>query len=202
MKKFLVLAVVAIALAVPAQAQEVKLKVFGGAAYVSPLSDQNVTFGDVTDSVQAANQTGWDVGFEWRMSKLLGLEVDYLNATNDVQFGSATIGEANLQPLSATLNFHLIHTQLIDFYVGPTFSYVNWGNIDLNAAGQDLTGELGVPTDSETAYGASVGIDIGLGKSLAIVGGVRYLKLDLTPTDGESVGVDPLISRIGIAFRF
>jgi hypothetical protein len=36
----------------------------------------------------------------------------------------------------------------------------------------------------------------------AIVGGVRYLKLDLTPQDGDGIAVDPLISRVGAAFRF
>ena len=194
-------ALVAVAWALPAQAQDVKFKVFGAAAYVSPLSSEDVTLGSVTDSIEAASQTGWDLGFEWRISKLLGLEFDYVNATQDVEFGGTTIGETDLQPLSATLNFHLIHTEVIDFYVGPTFSYVNWGNIDLNQAGQDATGALGVPTDSETAYGASVGLDIGLGKNFAIVGGVRFLKLDLA-TDENSVAVDPLISRVGVAFRF
>jgi outer membrane protein W len=197
-----IVAIAAVTLVAPSQAQEAKSKVFGGAAYVSPLSDESVTFGDVTDSIDAASQTGWDVGFEWRMTKRLGLEVDYLNATHDIEFGGTTIGEADLQPLSATLNFHLIRTRLIDLYLGPTFSYVNWGDVNLNEAGQDATDALGIPTKSETAYGASVGIDIGLGKTLAIVGGVRYLKLDLTPEDGDGVGVDPLITRVGVAIRF
>ena len=194
--------VIALAMAVPAQAQDVKFKVFAAAASVSPLSDDNVTIGEVTDTIEASSQTGWDIGFEWRMSKLFGLEVDYLNATHDVDFGGTTIGETDFQPMSATLNFHLIHTKLIDFYLGPTVSYVNWGNIDLNEEGQDLTDELGIPTDSEVAYGASVGIDVGLGKSFAIVGGIRYLLVDLTPQDGDGVGVDPLIARVGVAFRF
>lgn len=207
MKKAFVVPVVLAALAAlasasPAQAQDSKFKIFGAAAYVSPLSSDDVTFGSVTDSLEASNQTGYDFGFEWRMSPLFGLEVDYVDAKQDVDFGGTTIGEANLQPLSATLNFHLIHGKVVDFYLGPTFSYVNWGDIDFNADGETLTGDSGVPTDKESAYGASVGIDIGIGTHFAIIGGVRYLKLDLTPENGEGLAVDPLISRVGVAIRF
>lgn len=188
----------AVVLAAPAQAQDVNFKVFGAAGYVSPLSDENVTIGSVTDSIQAASQAGWNVGFEWRMTKLLGLEFDYLNATHDIEFGDATIGETTFQPISATLNFHLVHTKVVDFYLGPTASYVDWGNIDRNDGGS-------IPIDGEFAYGGSIGLDIGLGKSFAIIGGVRYLVVDLTATDAgtvDSVAVNPLVSRLGVAFRW
>ena len=66
---------------------------------------------------------------------------------------------------------------------------MNWGDaIDLNNDGTNLAGEPDLPTDTETTYGASIGLDIGLGRDFAIIGGVRYLKLDLTP-EGEDDGV-------------
>jgi len=199
---FVLVVIAMFASAAPAQAQEVKFKIFGAAAYVSPLSNDNVTIGSVEDSIEASNQAGWDFGFEWRMSPMFGLEVDYMDADQDIDFGGHKIADTKLQPLSATLNFHLVHTKVVDFYLGPTFSYVNWGDINFNQEGQDLSGELGVPADKESAWGASVGIDIGLGKSFAIVGGVRYIKLDLTPKDSEGIAIDPLISRLGVALRF
>jgi outer membrane protein W len=205
-KAFLILAVlVTLAVAVsgsPAQAQDSKFKIFGAFAYVSPLSDDNITFGSVQDSIEASNEAGADFGFEWRMTPLFGLEVDYVDVDQKVKFGGHEIGDTKLQPLSATLNFHLIHSKVVDFYLGPTFSYVNWGDIDLNQEGQDLSGELGVPVDKESAWGASVGIDLNIGEHFAVIGGVRYLQLDLTPENGDGIAIDPLISRLGVAFRF
>jgi outer membrane protein W len=198
-----VLAVLAcLAAAAPAQAQDSGFKVFAAVAYVSPLSDDNVTFGSVTDSIEASAQAGYDFGFEWRMSPMFGLEIDYVDVDQDVELGGHKIGDTKLQPLSATLNFHLIHGKAVDFYLGPTFSYVNWGDIDLNEEGQDLSGELGVPTDKESAWGASVGLDFGIGEHFVIIAGVRYLQLDLTPKDGDGIAIDPLISRLGVGFRF
>lgn len=63
---------------------------------------------------------------------------------------------------------------------------------------------LGTPDqdpDSEVAFGAAFGFDIGFSKTFAITGGARWLSLDLA-TDMEDVGVDPLIARAGVAFRF
>ena len=90
-----VLAMIALASAAPAQAQDIKFKIFGAAAFVSPLSDDDVTIGSVTDSIEASSQTGYNFGFEWRMSQLFGLELDYVNATQDIEFGGTTIGETD-----------------------------------------------------------------------------------------------------------
>ena len=35
-------------------------------------------------------------------------------------------------PVSLTGNFHLVHTRVIDFYFGPTISYVFWDDITLD----------------------------------------------------------------------
>src|SRR5215510_5533219 len=181
----------------PAQAaNESRSKIFGAVAYVSPLSSDNITFGSVSDSIEASNEAGYDFGFEWRFTPLFGLEVDYVDVDQNVNFGGTKIGDTKLQPLSGTLNFHLIHSKVIDFYFGPTYSYVNWGDINFNQEGEDLSGELGVPVDKESTWGASVGLDFNIGEHFAVIGGVRYLKLDLTPENGDSIAVDPLISRL------
>ncbi|HET9481555.1 MAG TPA: hypothetical protein VFP98_07360, partial [Candidatus Polarisedimenticolia bacterium] len=100
-----------------------KFKVFGAASYMSPLGESDIDFGAVRDSVEAADQLGWTVGFEARFNPVLGLEVDYINATSDIEFAGETIGDVDMQPLSATLNFHLIPTSIVDLYVGPTATY-------------------------------------------------------------------------------
>jgi len=190
----LVLMVIAIAVQ-PAAAQNNKFKIFAGMSYVSPLSDDDIDVEGVTEAVEASSEVGYTIGFEWRLGELMGIELDYLDATHDVEIGGVVVGETGMAPLSATLNFHLINTKLIDLYLGPTVSYVSWDDIE-------LTDGDSVPTDSETAFGASLGIDIGLGERFAIIGGLRYLQLDVTPEDGDGLAVDPLFARLGLAYRF
>ena len=57
-------------------------------------------------------------------------------------------------------------------------------------------------TDDEFAYGASLGLEIGLGDTFAIMGGLRWLKADIEPDGIEKIGIDPLFSRLGVALRF
>jgi outer membrane protein W len=204
MRRYAVLASLALATAAlgPASAQDTHVKIFAAASYVSPLSEENVTVGSVTDSVKNANALGWDFGIEGRFTKWIGLEVDYIHANQDVKFNGQTIGSTTLAPLSATFDIHVVHSKIVDFYLGPTYSYVNWGDIKLNGSGSGLYGSNNLGTDSENAWGVSLGLDIGLGKHVAIVTGIRYLQLDLTPQGGQSAKVDPLFTRLGIGFRF
>lgn len=202
MKRILPVLAATLILATPAAAVDHKVKVFAAVGYVAPFNDEDITVGAVTDTIEASSELGYDFGIEWRATPLLGVELDYLNATHDVDFAGGTIGEVDLQPLSLSLNFHLLRTNLLDLYVGPTVSYVSWGDIDLNADGQAALGVPEVTTDSETAFGATVGVDIGIGERLAVVGSVRYLQVDVTPEGGDGLAVDPLITRVGLALRF
>lgn len=172
-----------------------KFKVFGGASYVSPLAEDDVTIGSVEDSIEASDELGWTVGFEFRFNKVLGLELDYVNATNDIEFGGDTIGDVHIQPLSATLNFHLIPTSIVDLYLGPTASYFIVDDVEVDSVGE-------FKTDNEFAYGASLGLEIGFGDTFAILGGVRWLKADIEPDGLDEIGLDPLLTRLGVAFRF
>lgn len=183
-------------------AQDTHFKFYGGPAYIAPLSDSNVSLGDVTDSIKAEKQVGWNLGFEARWGDVMGLEVDYVNSTQDVKFGGRTIGETDFSPLTATLNFHLIHTELVDFYFGPSYSFVNWGDIELNADGRNLIDNQDLGTDSARGWGASLGVDIGLGKNFAFTGGLKYLNVDLPLSNRPNIKFNPLVARLGVAVRF
>ena len=200
MKRIALVSGILLALAAfqPASAADIThFKLFGAYAYVSPLSESDVTISSITDSVQASNEAGWEAGLEFRLNKLLGIEVSYLNSTNDIEFGGTKIGKVDFTPYNAALNFHVIPTKYFDLYFGACAAYVNWGDIEF----ENGTSEN---TDSEVAYGASIGLDISFHKNFAFIGGVRWLSLDLTPSSSgsDSVAVDPLISRVGFAFRW
>lgn len=190
------------ALAAPARAEDTHFKIYGGPAYVAPMSDSDVTIGSITDTIEGEQQVGWNLGIEGRIGSWFGIELDYVNADQDVSFGGGTIGDATFSPLTATLNFHVVHTKIVDFYLGPSYSYVNWGDIHVNADGGAITGGSDIGTESDQTWGASLGLDIGVGKHFAICGGVKYLDTDLKLNSGETAGVKPLVARLSAAFRF
>lgn len=173
-------------------------KVFLAAAYVSPLDSNDVDLGTITDSVEASDELGWDVGGEFR-SKWFGIELDYLGVSHSVDTDTLSdIGDVDLALITGTFNIHLVHTKIIDFYFGPSVSWADWGDVSFDIPGQ---GSFDASTDSETAFGLSVGADFALIKTIAIVTGLRYIDLDLTAED-ETLSVNPLIARAGVAFRF
>lgn len=190
-----VLAMVAL-LAVPAQAGQAdyNFKVFGGVAYVAPLSDSSIE--GVGDAVEAASEVGWEIGGEWKPFNRFGFELSYLNATHDVEADGVTFAEVKLRPWNFTVNWHIINGEHLNWYIGPTVSYVDWGNIESPTTDP-------VPTDSDTAFGISTGLDIGFNQTFAIVAGVRWLNTSVESTDSSvKVDVDPLFARLGVAFRF
>jgi outer membrane protein W len=195
-------AALAACLAPSTYAQDTHFKIYGGPAYVAPMSDSTITVGSITDTVKSEKQVGWNLGFEGRFGKLLGLEVDYVNANQDVSFGGSTIGDTTFSPLTATLDFHILHTTIVDLYLGPSYSYVNWGDIHVNSNGASITGGSDIGTDSAHGWGASLGLDIGLGKHFAITGGLKYLDVALKTANGQTADVNPLVARLGAAFRF
>ena len=201
MKRFAFVSGILLALAAssPAAAADfTRWKLFGAMAYVSPLAEDDVTIGSITDSVQASSEAGWEAGIEFRIIKIIGVEVSYLDVTQDLEASGSSLAEVDFQPYNLALNFHLFPSKYFDLYIGPVVSFVDWGDIKLDNGSS-------VEADSETAYGAAVGLDISFHKNFAFIGGVRWLSLDLTADQSgtkETVGVDPLISRVGFAFRW
>lgn len=177
-------------------------KIYGGPAYVSPLSNENVTFNGVTNSLKGENQVGWNLGIEGRFGKLIGIELDYVNANQDVDFGGSTIGDTTFSPLTATVNFHVIPGNHFDLYLGPSYTWINWGDIDVNVGGSGVTGSSTVGTDSSQGWGVSLGADFSPWKHFAFYAGLKYLNADLELSNGQSASMNPLVARLGVAARF
>jgi outer membrane protein W len=197
MKRFIPVAAAVVCLVAAAQAAraEGSFKLYAMAAYVSPLSETEQNVGGVTQAIKASQEFGFNFGAEFRASPLLGIELDYLYAKHEVEGSSAgVLGETTFQPISATLNFHL-PAGMLDVYGGPTLAYVNWGDLEIPSSPT-------VEIDPETAFGLSVGADIGMAPAFAITGGLRWLSLKAQPQGGGSVDVNPLFARIGLAAKF
>jgi outer membrane protein W len=149
---------------------------------------ENVNF-DTTDEV------GYEIGAEWKPFARFGFEVSLIDVQQDVEANGFKIGEIGMQPINLTLNFHIINSDRFAWYIGPTVAFVNW---------DDLENEFGdnVSIDSEETFGVSTGIDIGLGERFALVGGLRWLDAGAEDDAGDTLDVDPLFARLGIALRF
>jgi outer membrane protein W len=176
-------------------------KIYGGPAYVAPMGDGPISLDTLEDNMEAQSHVGWNLGFEWHFIRLLGVEVDYVNANQDVDFGGVTIGDTDFSPLTATLNFHLVATEHFDFYLGPSYSWVNWGDVELNEEGEGLLSTNGLAADSDTAWGVGLGFDAGW-EHFKFTAGARYINTSLVlPGEGE-VEVNPIVVRLGVAFTF
>ena len=188
-----ILAAGGVALAAPdAQAQdEYNWKVFIAGAYVDPLSDSSVG----GDEVSLSSEFGYELGVEWRPVNRLGFELAYLDVNQDIDINGITVGDIDFKPWNFTLNFHVINRSAFNWYIGPTVSFVDWGDADFGSQG---TAEV----DSETTYGASTGLTIGLGDTFALQFGVRWLDSTAEDSTGDEVDSDPLFAEVGVAFRF
>ena len=136
---------------------------------------------------------------------MLGLGLDYFGASQDIEFGGARIAETDVRPLTLAVNFHFVRKHRFDVYVGPLVSYVSWGEIEFTPEIAAAIGQSSVSAESETAVGAQIGVDITINSRFAIVTGLRYLDVSITPegaTATGSLGVDPLIVRVGAAWRW
>ena len=197
MKKWILLSVVISALLVvaPAYAQGNEFKVYAAVNYVSPTGSDELSVDNVIERVEASEEAGWSIGFEGRLGKWLGLELDYLRVDQDIEANGFKIGSTSMSPLSLSANFHLVHTKILDFYFGPTISYVFWDDVKDAETGEKLS------TSGEWGAGLQVGLDISLIKTVAIVTGLRYQRLELT-VDQQELAIDPLYAKFGVAFRF
>jgi outer membrane protein W len=179
-----------------AQAQDdgYDFKMFAGGAYVSPLSDSSLS--GIADSVEASSEFGWEIGAEWKPSDRFGFELAYLDANHDVEADGTTIGDISFRPWNLSLNFHVVNRDAFNWYIGPTVSYIDWSEVELVGGGS-------LDVDSETAYGVSTGLAIGLGDTFAIQFGLRYIDASVDSAAlPDEVDVDPLFTSVGFAFRF
>jgi outer membrane protein len=192
----LALAALAIFASAPAMAQDAKSRFFIDVDWVAPNGDDDITINSVTDAVQGSDDFGYEAGLEGRFNKVFGLEGSLLVGSNDFELDNngGDLGSLDQRALTLALNFHIIPAKYFDLWLAPVVSWYSFGDLeDINGNNLDINDEWG--------YGAQLGFGIGLGKVVAIDAGVRYVKLDIS-SGNQSVAFDPVIARVGLAFRF
>ena len=181
-----------LALAVTPDVAAQPWKIFATVDYVEPTEVEKV--GRI--SFGALDTYGWSFGAEWRFSVWGGFAADYSHADDyEIEFNGQVFGVTSASQITGALNMHLIDTDHWDLHFGPTLSYVRWNDLDRPGKIPNLD------VDNEWAVGIQAGLDYRVYRSLWVVGGLRYSQLDVQRSTG-SVGVDPLIARVGLAVRF
>jgi outer membrane protein W len=186
--------VVLAACAAPAVADEASNIVRGGLQYVWVEGNTSYEIEGVDINVDSDPGFGFYLAYEYRM-KMMGIELSaaYSNhdGTGSVDLDKSTkqfVGEFNMIPVSAALNFHVFGRSYVDLYLGPVVGYYFMS--------EDM--------DNAFGYGAQIGADWNLSdKGLALNTAIKYMFLsaDINETNAE-YDINPLSLQVGLAYRF
>lgn len=177
----------------PALADTSKNAIRLGLSYHMPDAEETVEIdeGDSLD-LDADSATGAFIAYEYRFSKLLGLEAFVTRAEPELEakINGDTEGKEDVDFTAATLglNVHVFGRGAIDVYVAPLVGYAFYGS----------------DFDDNVVYGAALGLELGFGDGgLAFTASARYLKSEAEAKDENiEIDFDPLIISAGLAYRF
>lgn len=100
-------------------------------------------------------------------------------------------------PVMLSVPVHFPVGRQTDIYVAPTIGHVTYHNARMSLGPWKASTDVEIGSD--TALGATVGLDIDIGqrRKWALSTGLRYLE-----TSADGTAVDPLIVTLGFAYRF
>ncbi len=183
----------------PALAEMGDMQVRFGVLYSIPMDES--TEGVVTNEFDST--LGFQAGFEFGVTDLIGVEaglssVDYDISQRAVDQAELDWGDIDVLTLAVSANFHVIQSEKIDLFLGPSIGYAFWGDLKTVDSPQEF------PADDEFVYGVNAGIDLPLGDGGWAIGGtLRYTFSDVSLGGGSSdLGVDPLELGVGFSYSF
>jgi hypothetical protein len=172
------------------------------------LESDNVTFTDPTFGTSATEVDGTGVGFgvdvERRFSKLLGLDLAIGYTELDVQFTQSlntAVVEDTLEvlPIWLAVNFHVVNTEKLDFWVAPQIAYVSWNDpLTFPVPGEST---FVLSTENEfPAVGFALGLDWWLTKKSGLNFAFRFIDADAD--ENHDLPVDPTFVTVGYTWSF
>ena len=201
MIKRAVLALSLVLLPLSATAQSNELSVF---ISTSQFDDSEIRdAGDVFD-VEFDEDMGYGVSYNRFWFPAFSTEFTYQKLGADLTVGFqdvvADAGELDLDVLSATGQFHFLRNSRFSPYVGGGVAYISGeaGSID-QAELEDAD------LESELSWLVNAGLNIGLGRSVAVFIDGKYVTYDARAEDDPSnfaLDINPLILSAGLRWRF
>ncbi|MDY0022441.1 OmpW/AlkL family protein [Arenimonas caeni] len=197
------LALAALALAAPAQAQQAGDWTFSvGLHAVSPKSGNGSLAGGTLDA---------DVGDDWRptitaeyfLSDKLGIEVlAALPFEHDVRLNGAKAGSTKHLPPTVSLQYHFRNDSKVTPFIGAGVNYTRFFD-------EKTTGALdGTRLSLDPSWGlaAHAGVDFAIGENKAIRIDARYIDIDTdVKVNGAKVGtvnIDPTVYGAAFVWSF
>lgn len=181
------------------------VRVFGG-PYDADDRSTPVDTATLRDSVWVDKGKLFGASIEYKPTDKLGIEAGFMLADQDAHwmYDSTTqwlMDEESLdtQIIALGVNWHLLDpASTVDLFVGPFVGFVSFDDIDF-ADGNQVRN---VDFDSETTFGAQLGLGIGFGESpVSFQASIKYLNLD-ADDDVFDLGLDPLVGTVGLGFKF
>lgn len=104
------------------------------------------------ESVKGRGSVGIGLTLEYRFTDLVGLEGGFLFTRTKIEsHGQGIVRTKNL-PFILGLNFHVVRSEKMDFYLGPVVGYAFYDDRVLHG--------VKVEMDPEMVYGLNLGLDV------------------------------------------
>ena len=167
-------------------------------------SYQSPPFGTVETEVDGS-ALGVGVDFEYKFLPWLGLDTALAYTSLPVQFQSSADpgvtqnADFAVVPLFVSLNFHVVHKEKVDFWLGWQLAYVFYPD-DLSFTVPGVGQFEYDSTSTFSPFGFCMGIDIGVSKVWAVDIAFRWQNADGDP-DGHMT-IDPTFVTVGMTAKF
>lgn len=211
--KFLV-PVFLVVLSFPALAQERFFDLTGYVAWVDTSSEG--TFDDTTADdvdVNFDGTLGYGVAANIFFGDRLSTEFAIVRVNSEVGFRRRAAGpvantEAEIMPITAVLQFHLLPNARIDPYIGAGAAYVLIDDVDA----PDELGNIDFESldfDDDVGLALNAGVGIRLTNNLGLTLDAKYVPLESSATAVRTTGdeevrfdMNPVIFSAGLSLRF
>lgn len=214
MKQAVPLLFAALLFAVPASAQDRFFDLTAYAAWVDTSSEG--TFDGIEDvDVNFDGTLGYGVAANVFFGDRLSTEFAIVRVNSDITFRRRAAGpvvtsdsDAEIMPITAVLQFHLIPNGRIDPYVGAGAAYVLIDDVDA----PDELGNIDFETldfDDDVGLALNAGVGIKLTNNLGLTLDAKYVPLESSARAHRTTGdqdvtfdINPVIFSAGLSLRF
>jgi len=167
-------------------------------------SYQDPPFGTVETEVDGS-AVGFGGDVEFKFKRWLGLDAALAYTSLPVQFqstadpGVTQHADFAVVPLFVSLNFHVVNTEKVDFWLGYQIAYLFYPD-DLSFTVPGVGQFDYDSSDAFSPFGFSMGIDVGVTKTWAVNFALRFNDGDGDP-DGH-LTLDPTFVTVGMTAKF
>ena len=169
----------------------------GGVVNSMPTGD----YSDMGLTIEADSAMGLGIAYERKITDLIGVNFDLAWTNHDVKVKGRGLdvkfGEGAMMPLTIAALFHPLKQGIVDYYIGPAFSYVMYDDFSIDSQFRSLLGTSGFSVDNEFTWALQTGADIKFNDTWGLNLDLKYIQ-----TSAEDLDINPFNFCVGVAARF